>query len=292
LHRSCNSSLYRRESLIYLDGEIKVLLKSGKIKKVVFLVVFMFLLVGAAYAEKEQCKNFDDVLEEVETDAEDGVLSSVFILGKMYQEGKCMKKDFELAHKWLSQAAAKGHAEAKFYLGLLYYDKGPKKDFVKALIWFKQAYQAGDTNSMYYMGEAYLLGKGVRKNQRQAEVWLKHASVSNNDPRAHYLIGYLYHKGIKRRQNYRKAFSWYVKSALLGYNEAHYKIASFYDRGIGVRRSSVKAYTWYSIAEKHGYKQQARRKNRLSRSLSADNIAKANKMIKRYMKTIDYPEYQ
>jgi len=257
-----------------------------------FVFVMIILVAGGSIAANEECANYSEVLSQTKLNAEYGDTSSMFILGKIYQEAKCVIRDFEIAHKWLTKAAAKGHVEAKFHLGLLYYIKGPDHDNVKALNWFKQAYDSGDGNASYYLGEIYLFGKGVAKNHRLALIWLKLASSKNNDPRAHYLIGYFYQKGIKRRRNYRKAFSWYVKAALLGYNEAHYRIASFYDRGIGVRRNSIKAYTWYSIAEKHGYTRQAKRKNRLFKSMSAEKIAKADKMIRRYMQTMDYPEYQ
>ena len=229
----------------------------------------------------------------MEEQARQGIVSSQFIVGKMYLQGKCVSKDYLKAREWLTKAANARHSDALFYLALLYYDnKSPYKDYSIAMHWFKMANDSGESQALYYMGEAYLYGHGVRRNSQMA-IRLLSKAMSNKDPRALYQFGYMYQKGVKNgHRNYRKAFGWYAKSALMGYKDAHFKLAEFYDRGLGVRRDKVKAYTWYSIADLHGHKTGSAKKDKLYRLLSSQNLAEAQGLIQRYMKSMEYSEYQ
>ena len=261
--------------------------RAKAISTTICVLVFMICSQSAwAESNPSNCSSYESVIKQAKSNAKYGSVSSLFVLGKIYYEGKCINRDLSEAEKYFTQAAANGHSESMLYMGLLFYQKSPKQDFKIAIRWFKKALEAGDTSVYYYFGEALLFGRGVKKDFRKAEAWLRKADVKNKDARAQYLIGYLYQKGITHRRNYRKAFSWYVKSALQGYNHACYRVASFYERGIGVRRNRIRAYTWYTIAEKFGYKQTNKHKERLLKALSNDNIARAQKMINRYMETI------
>ena len=254
----------------------------------IFIVSFTVVSVA-----KEKCGNFHSILNNMQEQAEQGVVSSQFIVGKMYLQGKCISKDYHKARKWLEKAMAAGHTDASFYLGILYYDNNsPYKNYKEAFKLFKSVHEQGDVHATYYLGEAYLYGKGVKKNKKLAQRLLASA-MRNKDPRAHYQIGNMYQKGVRTgRKNYRKAFGLYAQAALLGYKDAHFKLAEFYARGLGVRRDRIKAYTWYSIADLHGHKSGSTGKDRLIRRLNPQNLAEAQGLIQRYMKSMEYSEYQ
>ncbi len=261
-----------------------------------FAVLFAFIIFvsfTAVSVAEERCGNFQSILTTMLEEANQGVVSSQFIVGKMYLQGQCIKKDYHKARKWLGQAADARHTDSIFYLALLYYDaNSPYKNYKKAMHWFNMANDQGEKHALYYMGEAYLYGHGVKKNKRLAQKLLSQA-MSFKDPRAHYQLGYMYQKGVSTgHKNYRKAFGWYAKSALMGYKDAHYKLAEFYARGLGVRRDKVKAYAWYTIADLHGSSAGNTKKEKLYKRLSNQNLAEAQGLIQRYMKSIEYSDYQ
>ena len=262
----------------------------------VFVLLFAFIILvsfTAVSMADDKCGNFSSTFNTMLTEAKQGVVSSQFIVGKMYMQGKCMNKDFNKARKWLSSAAESNHSDSVFHLALLFYNAdSPFKDYGKAMSLFKRANELGDSHVLYYMGEAYLYGRGVKRDRRKAQQLLAKA-MSNKDPRAHYQMGYMYQKGVRSGHiNYRKAFGWYAKSALMGYKNAHFKLAEFYARGLGVRRDKVKAFTWYSIADLHGHKSGTTKKDKMIKLLSSQNLAEAQGLIQRYMKSMEYNEYQ
>ncbi|VAW73317.1 hypothetical protein MNBD_GAMMA12-3315 [hydrothermal vent metagenome] len=262
----------------------------------VFALLFAFIIFvsfTAISVAGEKCGNFESILKTMLTEAKQGMTTSQFIVGKMYLQGKCIKKDYHKARRWLGKAVEKDHTDAIFYLALLFNDaNSPYKDYTKAVHWFNRASELGESHAQYYLGEAYLYGRGVKKDKRKAQQLLAQA-MSLKDPRAHYQIGYMYQKGVRTgRRNYSKAFGWYAKSALMGYNNAHFKLAEFYAYGLGVRRDKVKAYAWYTIADLHGHTTGNAKKEKLVKRLSSQNLAEAQGLIQRYMKSMEYSEYQ
>jgi len=269
--------------------------KQSVLLRVFALLFACIILVSftAVSVADEKCGNFKKIFNTMLEEANQGVLSSKFIVGKMYLQGKCIAKNYHNARRWLGEAADENHVDSVLYLAILFYDdNSPYKNYIKAMHWFKKASELGDSHALYYMGEAYLYGHGVKKDKRMAHKLLAQA-MSFKDPRAHYQMGYMYQKGVRTGQrNYRKAFGWYAKSALMGYKKAHFKLAEFYAQGLGVRRDKVKAYTWYSIADLHGHKSGTTKRDNMYKSLTSQNLAEAQGLIQRYMKSMEYNEYQ
>ena len=271
-----------------------VKIKQNLCNRSFYLLIILFGMFAAlpTFASKNSCANFNKIFKLTKMNAENGVIPSKFILGKMYHDGQCIPRDFHAARKWLLEAARSGHADSMYYLALVFYNAGgPYNDYDQAFFWFQKARRLGNASSIYYIAEIYLHGRGVKKNKNEAKRLLMMAS-SNNDPRAQFKIGSMYHKGsLNGRRNLPKAFDWYTRAALLGHGAAHYRLGQFYSKGMGVRRDKVKAFTWYSIADLHGYINGKSKKNEMYKRLSAKNIAEAQGLIQRYMKSMSYPEF-
>ena len=75
-------------------------------------------------------------------------LGSVFALtnmGRLYETGRGVAKDYSEARRWYERAAEKGDADAMSYLGGMYHDgEGVPKDYAAARRWYEQAAALGE----------------------------------------------------------------------------------------------------------------------------------------------------
>lgn len=67
---------------------------------------------------------------------------------------------------------------------------------------------------------------------------------------------YYYGKGVK--QNYKKAFEWYMKAAKCGVREAQYNVGGCYELGRGTEMDIDKAIFWYTKAAELGLEEAKR----------------------------------
>ena len=63
-------------------------------------------------------------------------------IGKMYEVGRGVRKDFSKARQWYQRAADKGHAKAQFNMGYMCI-RNNGQDCGMAAEWFKKAAQQG-----------------------------------------------------------------------------------------------------------------------------------------------------
>ena len=71
-------------------------------------------------------------------------------------------RDYAAAQAWFERAAAQGHSEAQFFLGLIYIDgQGVPRDYVQARGWFERAAAQGEARAQSYLGWLYDNGYGV-----------------------------------------------------------------------------------------------------------------------------------
>ena len=102
-------------------------------------------------------------------------------LGKLYENGDGVKKDYAEAAKWYRKAAEAGHAEAMYNLGAMYqYGLGVIKDNKEAVSWYRKAAEAGNDWAMYHLGKMYENGYGVLKSNSEAVFWFQKAAYKGN----------------------------------------------------------------------------------------------------------------
>lgn len=114
----------------------------------------------------------------------DGDAYAMLCMGKLYQNGEGVKRDYEKALGLLKMSAEKGCSEAMYILGSMYYngENGVKKDGTLSLAYFKTAADNGDVASMKCIGDLYYNGFGVNKNEAEAKRWYKKASDNGFAP--------------------------------------------------------------------------------------------------------------
>lgn len=94
------------------------------------------------------------------------LLGSMAVLGTGTVDGK---PDYKLGIPWLEAAAAAGHVDAQFVLGLLAYDgRTGKKDMVRAFNYFRQAAERGHAYAAYLAAYMANEGEGTRKDHALA----------------------------------------------------------------------------------------------------------------------------
>ncbi|PKK94694.1 MAG: hypothetical protein CVV60_05155, partial [Tenericutes bacterium HGW-Tenericutes-5] len=87
------------------------------------------------------------------------------------------------------------------------------------------------------IGDQYFYGQGIDKNIEVAFTYYKRAADQNN-PVGLANVG----KYFLAKLNENQAFSYYEKSALMGYPLAFVKLSDMYLNGIGVKKNKKKAF--------------------------------------------------
>ena len=87
------------------------------------------------------------------------------------------KRDYRTALDLISPLAEQGNADAQFMLGRMYDSgHGVPKDYAAAVAWWRRAANQGNTQAQVNLGYMYRLGQGVPQDDVQAHVWLSLAA--------------------------------------------------------------------------------------------------------------------
>jgi TPR repeat protein len=199
-----------------------------------------------------------DPLKLLHQKAEEGDVYAQSQLGRMYEYGRNVQKDYKKAIKWYRLAAKQGNANAQDGLGHMYWTgTGIQKDYQKALKWFRLSAKQGLSRGQKNLGWMYSEGNGVPQDYKEAIKWFRLAAKQKNS-NAQALMGemYLFGRGVPK--DYKEAAKWYRLSAE---NKSHktpygaYVLGGLYEIGKGVSQDYNEAIRWYRIAAQRGYSQ-------------------------------------
>jgi uncharacterized protein len=158
--------------------------------------------------------------------ATDGNTLAMFMVGKIYEDGKGVGVNTNEAIKWYIQAGKLGYAPAWYNLGMIFKSgSGVPQNFVKSYEYFKFAADLDHSGGMLFQGNQLYKGLGCDQNYTSAyNLFQKGAKLGN--------IGCMYMLGLCLRNGYgiqRDSVSgnqWLTKSASMGYKQAIEEIAS------------------------------------------------------------------
>ena len=120
--------------------------------------------------------------------AAQGHADALYDLGVIYEAGSGVLKNSDKALKHLTQAADKGHKEAQFHLGVKYEEgQGVEKDELKALHYLTKAAEDGHKEALFRLGVKYQEGQGVEKDGLKALNYLTKATEENHPAAKLYL---------------------------------------------------------------------------------------------------------
>jgi uncharacterized protein len=198
--------------------------------------------------------------------AERGDAVSQYALGRMYVRGEGVPKDPDQARYWFSIARDQTAA-------LKAYNRG---DHATAMRIYRPLAEKNQSLAEYIIGLMYANGQGVAENYGEALKWLKKAG-EHGEAKAQFSVGVIYFKGLGVPQNHAEASKWYRRSADQGNATAQYNLGAMYAKGETMAQDSVTAYMFYTLAAKLGIKAAETAKEQLARSMSATQVAEAEK---------------
>jgi TPR repeat protein len=106
--------------------------------------------------------------------AEKGDVRAQRGMGKLYEKGRGVERDFAMAFKWYRPAAEKGDAESQYRLsvGYGYGLGGIKKDEAKAMEWLRKAAENGQKRAQRSLAKGYEDGlNGLPRDPEKAKYW-------------------------------------------------------------------------------------------------------------------------
>jgi tetratricopeptide (TPR) repeat protein len=92
--------------------------------------------------------------------------------------------------------------------------------------------------------EDFCLGQNF-SNYKEAKKIFTQLYQSHKDPRAAYALGEFYDDHWYFRENYSKAFKYYLFSAEQGVPEAQFNVANMYEHGDGIKKNLTQSVRWY-----------------------------------------------
>ena len=157
-------------------------------------------------------------------------------------------REFDRAVQLLKPLADKGDPEAQEKIGRLFErGMGVKKDFTQAEYWYRKAAEQGDPAAQARLGFMYRIGEGVTRDPRQAARWYAMGAAKGN-PLAEVGLGFMSMEGIGTPADFGAAAGWFDKAANQGDASAMLALAALYERGKGVAKSDVQALKWTILA--------------------------------------------
>lgn len=168
---------------------------------------------GIRYHDSRQ---FDKAYPILIKYAKKGDIEACFRIGQMAYFGQPAERNPKLAFQMFQTAALELHPDAMYWLGRLYEEGfGIAKDYSKAVEYYTAAGAKGQEDAIVRTAEIYDQGLlGERKRSTALELFVELAK--KNHPYATYMIGMAYLNGDGVQKSAEHAFSWLNKALSIG----------------------------------------------------------------------------
>lgn len=230
----------------------------------------------------------ESVFNEVKLCADNGDAKCMNAVGRFYNCGLVVEKDYSKAMQWYKKASTLGYLLATCNQSFLYANgEGVNKSIKKAIKiakeledkspmlfnatmgeiyhndkqndvaikYLKEAAELGDYMSAYYYGAYLYKGISCEKNKRKGVKYLRKAA-KNKIERAYWAMARLYEFGADEagiKQSNALSVNYYKKAALKGSEKAQLKLAEIYEDGLlGVNKNTKEAFKWYLLLAENG----------------------------------------
>ena len=246
------------------------------------------------------------ILAHYREEALQGVAAAQYQVGRVYEKGEEVPRNYKEALAWYRKAADQGYGPAQNSLGSMYMlGKGVATDPVEAYVWLSLAASnnvAWGQQALDYLVDTLTpaqLAEAKRKesllmqnNTALAEVAVE-AETKTNIPdfakhrdeapqeavAAQYQLGRIYEKGEEVPRDYKEALAWYRKAANQGYGPAQHSLGAMYMLGKGVAMDPVEAYVWLSLAANNNVTAGQQAMDYLVDTLTPAQLAEAKRKV-------------
>ncbi len=153
--------------------------------RILLLIILLFYtcafgsLLSKANIEFKN-KNIKVALDLYEQSAKDGEDKALFILGKIYYNGKYVKRDISKAMEYFRKAALYGNIKAKYNVAIIYGQKSYKKhSYKKSYDIFLELAREHHAKAQNKVGIYLLYGLGVERDYKLAVKWFEQSYFVN-----------------------------------------------------------------------------------------------------------------
>lgn len=150
-------------------------------------------------------------MERLLTEAEQGVLPALKILGDVYLDGFedwGVSPDLEKAVAYYERAAECDMEDALMALGYIYCaGKYREPDYVLGISYYERAAEMGNTTALGNLGMMYLQGIGVEKDEKKGFAYFLRAADGGH-PGAMSQVAILYRDGVGVAANEERCAYW------------------------------------------------------------------------------------
>ena len=210
--------------------------------------LFMILVVACVGSFAEETVS----LATLQESAAKGDAQAQFNLGYRYT----LKEDLDLpkAFTWFKKAGDQNHAEAQYYVGLMYKSgQGVEKNPEASMAWLKMAAHQNHIMAQVKIGMSYYMGNsGVEMDLKESAKWFVKAADQGFSP-AQYMLGTIYNLGTEELKDPDKSKYWIEKAAFQANAAAMKELGVYYYQGIGVEKDIVESYKWLRLAQSFGH---------------------------------------
>ncbi len=180
----------------------------------------------------------------------------------------------------LRLAAANGDPSAEFDVGArLAEGKGTTPNYKEAAKWYQRSADRGFAQAQYRLGTLYERGLGLKADPSQARAWYERAAELGNTKAMHNLA-VLSANQVGGSPDYPTASHWFTEASERGLSDSQFNLAVLYENGLGVATDLAQSFKWLSLAARGGDAEAIRRRDILKGKLTADDIAKADALIR------------
>ena len=200
----------------------------------------------------EQDRRIEDASRWYGRAAERGHAEAQYYLGLMYLNGQAVRKANDAAAHWLREAADHGHALAQRNLAVLYFKgQGVPRNHSATVEWLNRAAVQGCVSAQMDLARVYLMGDGVQ-DLAAAVSWLHHLAEGGHRNEQYYL-GLMYYNGRAVSCDRVVAATWFRRAADQWHHEAEYRLGLMYRDGTGVPQDLGIAAGWLRRAAACGH---------------------------------------
>ncbi|MHB9148387.1 MAG: hypothetical protein ACYC2U_08525 [Candidatus Amoebophilus sp.] len=160
--------------------------------------------------------------DEVSKAGTEDIALSTYSMARLYEQGKGIEEDLELALALYTKASNLGHQKAAYHAGKLHlFGRTSKSDVRKAYEFLEKASKVGIYKACLLLGRIHEYGWGTVPNPTEALTWYAQASLSLNKNSysrgiAFYHLGWLYKLGRGVIYNEATALSFFEQALIIG----------------------------------------------------------------------------
>jgi hypothetical protein len=136
------------------------------IKQISFIIFLSLVLgLGDPVGFQLHFAVADELVSAVMSKAEKGDADYQFQLARLYDSGKELDQNSQLAFKWYKTAAENNFVKSYYNVAIhYYYAKGTEKNDEQAFYWFKKSADQQDVRAFYSLAVMYYYGKGTSQD--------------------------------------------------------------------------------------------------------------------------------